>query len=78
MVRVTERNGIVMVLDYSLPGDKIGRNLIYHVVKFYESKYYPDFIRSDIRALLVKSGIQVKEERPVMFGAGRILKGVVR
>lgn len=76
MVRVTKRKGIIMIVDYALPENKIGRFLIYHMVKFYESKYYPGFVKSDVRTSLRKSGIEIEEEHPVMFGAGRIFKGI--
>ena len=75
MVRVTESKGVVTVVDYALPKNKIGRYLIYHFVKSYETKYYPEFIKSDLQALLRRSGIKIEDERPVLFGAGRILKG---
>lgn len=76
MVRVTEPKGIVTVVDYALPKNKIGRYLIYHFVKSYETKYYPKFIKSDFQALLRKSGIEIKKELTVLLGAGRILKGI--
>ena len=78
MVRVTKRKGIIMIVDYALPENKMGRTLIYYLIKSYESKYYPEFVKSDIAALLRKSGIQIEKERPAMSGAGRILKGVVQ
>ncbi len=40
------------------------------------NKYYLEFAKSDLQALLIESGIKIEEELPVMFGAGRILKGV--
>ena len=76
MVRVTKPNGIIVIVDYALPTNKIARYLIYQFVKSYETKYYPEFIKSEIEALLVKSGIKREKELPVLVGAGRILKGV--
>ncbi len=75
MVRVTKPKGIIVIVDYALPKNKIGRFLIYHFVKSYESKYYPEFIKSDIRALIRKLGIKIEKECLVMRGAGIILKG---
>ncbi len=75
MARVSRLGGTVVVVDYALPKNKICRLLIYHLVRLYE-KYYPEFIRSDLEALLRKSGIEIKDELPVLFGAGRILKGI--
>jgi len=75
MVRVTRAEGTIVIIDYSLPENKIGRSLIYRLVKLYEGKFYVEFIHSDLRGLLSKSGIKVTEERSVLIGAARILKG---
>lgn len=75
MARVTKTNGIIVIVDYALPKNKFGRFLIYHFVKLYERYYYPEFIKSDLKTLLRKNGIQVKKEIQILFGAGRILKG---
>ncbi len=75
MVRVIKPKGTIMIVDYALPKNKISRFLIYHIVKLYEP-YYTEFIKSDLEALLRKSGIEIKEQLPVLLGAGRILKGV--
>jgi len=76
MVRVTKTKGMVVIVDYALPKNKIGRFLIYHFIKLYEGKYYSHFIRSDLGALLRRTGIEIKEEVPVLIGAGKILKGM--
>jgi len=76
VVRVTKPKGIIVIIDYALPKNKIGGYLIYHFVKSYESIYYPEFIKSDFKALLRKSGIDIEKERSVLLGAGRILKGI--
>jgi len=75
MVRVTKPKGSIVIVDYALPKNRIARCLIYHIVKSHETKYYPEFIKSDLEALLRKSGIEIKDERTVL-GAGRILKGM--
>ncbi|RKY41252.1 MAG: hypothetical protein DRP85_06870, partial [Candidatus Makaraimicrobium thalassicum] len=72
--RVTRPGGAVTIVDYALPRNRLRRCLIYRFIRLYESKYYPGFISSDIRALLRGSGIEVEKELPVLFGAGRILK----
>lgn len=76
MVRVTKPKGIIIIVDYALPKNKIGRYLIYHFVKSYETQYYPEFIKSDLQALLRESGIKIEEELSILFGVGRILKGI--
>ena len=76
IVRVTKPAGMIVIVDYALPENKIGRFLVYHFVRLYEREYYSRFIKSDLEALLRKSGIEVKEELRVLLGAGRILKGI--
>ena len=76
MVRVTKQKGIIVILDHALPENKIIRYLVYHLVRSYETKYYPEFIRSDFDALLRKSGIKIEDERSIMLGSGRLLKGI--
>jgi len=78
MVRVTKTKGMIVVVDYALPEkNKIRRFLIYHFIKLYEGKYYSSFIRSDLKTLLRRTGIEIKEELPVLLGAGKILKGIM-
>lgn len=75
-VRVTKTNGVIMIVDYALPHNKIGRALIYRFITLYEGAYYKQFIGSDLDTLLDQTGIEVVERVPVLFGAGRILRGV--
>ncbi len=75
MTRVTRPGGSVMIVDYSLPGNKIGAFLAYRFVFLYERSYYSEFIRSDLRALINRSGIEIIDERPALFGVARIYKG---
>jgi demethylmenaquinone methyltransferase/2-methoxy-6-polyprenyl-1,4-benzoquinol methylase len=76
MVRVTKPEGRIIIVDYALPKSKISRFLIYHFINLYEGKYYSNFIKSDLEPLLRKTGIEIKEELPVLLGAGKILKGI--
>ena len=76
LVRATKPGGMIMIVDYALPENKIDRFLIYHFVKLYEGKYYIEFIKSEFEALLRKSGIEITEKLPILLGAGRILKGI--
>lgn len=76
MVRVTKSTGIIAIIDYALPENKIRKILVYHFIKFYESKYYPNFAKSDLHTLLQESGIQIQKEYLVMFGAVRIVRGI--
>ena len=74
MIRVTMPNGTMMIVDYALPANKIGRFLVYHFVKLYESKYYRQFINSGPEALFEKLGIKIEETVHVLHGVGKILK----
>jgi len=76
MVRVTKTKGMIVMVDYALPKENIGRFLIYHFVNLYEGKYYSNFIKSDLEASLRKTGVEIKKELPVLLGAGKILKGI--
>ena len=76
MVRVTKRKGMIVIVDYGLPKNKIRRSLIYHFIRLYEGKYYLEFMKSDLGTLLRKTGIEIKEEVAVLIGAGKILKGI--
>ena len=76
MVRVTKPKGMIVIVDYALPENKACRFSIYHFVKCYEGKYYLEFIKTDLEALLEKSRVKIQEEIPILLGAGRILKGI--
>lgn len=76
MVRVTKPGGIIVIVDYDLPRNKIGRALIYHFITLYEGEYYKKFIVSDLDSLLGKTGVNVITGVSVLLGAGRILKGI--
>jgi ubiquinone/menaquinone biosynthesis C-methylase UbiE len=75
IVQVTRPNGIIVIVDYDLPRNKIGSALIYRFITLYEGKNYKEFIVSSLDSLLMKTGIEVTEKVPFLFGAGKILKG---
>jgi demethylmenaquinone methyltransferase/2-methoxy-6-polyprenyl-1,4-benzoquinol methylase len=75
MARVTRPEGIIVIVDYDLPENKIGRFLIYHFVALFEAEYYKNFIKSNLEALLGENRIEIIEKDTVLHGAGRILKG---
>jgi demethylmenaquinone methyltransferase/2-methoxy-6-polyprenyl-1,4-benzoquinol methylase len=76
MVRVTRPGGIITVVDYDLPENRLIKNIAYMMIKSYESKYYPLFIKNDLPGLIKRAGIKIEKERKVMFGTGRIIRGV--
>jgi len=75
MARVVKAGGTLVIVDYALPQNPIGRALVYRLVRLYEGEYYSTFIHSDVSALLLNTGIVITEELPVLLGAGRIWKG---
>lgn len=75
MVRVTSPAGTVVVVDYGLPRSAISRFLVYNFIRLYEGEYYNAFIKSDFEALLRNSGVEIVEQRRVLRGAARIIKG---
>ncbi len=76
MVRVTKSGGIIVAADYALPKNKLIRWAAYSFIKSFESKYYPEFIKNDLVGLLKRAGVRIEAERRVLFGAGRVIKGV--
>ncbi len=75
MVRVTQANGTIAIIDYDLPRNKIIRELIFGYVTLYESEYYKEFITSDLQGLLWSAGIEVINGFSSVLGAVRVLKG---
>lgn len=75
MVRVTRRDGTIVVVDYDLPRNKAMRFITYNFIKLYESRYYPEFTGYPLRSALQGRGIEIEAESTVLRGAGRVLKG---
>jgi len=75
MVRVTRPDGVIVIVDYGLPRNKLGRALIYSLVSLYEAEYYRQFIASDLEALLRNIGIEIMGKRSTLLGAVTIFTG---
>lgn len=73
-VRVLRPEGTVVIIDYALPEAGLSRFLAYRIIKLYESKYFPGFIKQDFSASLLEAGIKIKEELPVL-SVQKIFKG---
>ena len=73
-VRVTRPGGNLIIVDYTLHSNRFKRYLYYHVVKLYESKYYPDFIKNNLEDLLKKYPLKPEENIPVMKQNAKIWK----
>ncbi|MFH1127129.1 MAG: class I SAM-dependent methyltransferase [archaeon] len=72
--RITIPKGALIIVDYSLPKNRLFSFFAYRLIRIYESRYYPGFIQSDFRKELDKSGIKVVKERSILFGIGTIYK----
>jgi hypothetical protein len=75
MTRVARPGGTILIVDYALPRNRLGRLLVYRLVNVYEGETYREFIRSDLRALLAKVGISLTGERTAVLGAAKVWKG---
>jgi demethylmenaquinone methyltransferase/2-methoxy-6-polyprenyl-1,4-benzoquinol methylase len=75
MLRVARPGATILIVDYSLPGNAIGRWLVYRLIRLYEGPYYGAFVRTNLRADLEAMGVAVTVELPAMLGAARIWKG---
>lgn len=74
MARVTKPCGKIVVVDYALPRGKILKFLSYHVVRFYESKYFPEFIKTDLQNTIEGSGLKFNEACEWASGRVKIWK----
>ena len=68
----------MVIVDYGLPGNKLARYLIYLVVRSYETKYYAEFIKSELEDLLRGLRIEITGQAKTMLGTVRILRGINR
>lgn len=75
MARVTRPAGTIVVVDYSLPPGRLARTLVFWTVRLYEHDTYPEFVRSDLPALLREAGIGVRSDHRALVGAARIVTG---
>lgn len=76
MARVAKPDGVIVIVDYDLPHNKLGRSLVCRLVTLYEGECYQQFIGSNLEVLLMKTGIEVKRKLSVLLGAGKILVGI--
>ena len=76
MARVIKQAGTMVIVDFALPLNRIGKYLVYDLVKAPMGKHFVEFTHSDLEGLLKESGIEMREERRVILGAVRILKGI--
>ena len=76
MVRVTKPEGTIVIIDFALPKNRIGRFFIYQLVKLFEGEHYVKFMKSDLKVSIEQAGISINGELRILFGCGRIIKGI--
>jgi len=76
MGRVTKSKGIIVIVDYDLPRNKLFEFLTYHLIDLFEPVHYKNFIKSDLERILKGYGIEAIEKKIVLHGIGKILKGI--
>lgn len=78
IVRVTRPGGTVVIVDLVRPRYRVWRFVVEHLIALVERDSYREFLRSDLRGLLARSGISIVEERSALLGIARILVGAPR
>ena len=79
MSRVTRSGGTILIIDYSTsPKSRLARYFLRYIARLFESKYYPEFIHSDLQSLLKSQGIEVTAERYVIYGICKMFKCIRR
>ena len=70
LARVTRKR--IVIVDYNPPSNPILRAIYIALVSLWESKYFPEFARSDFKGLLARCGLRVKAEKTTWLGFLRI------
>jgi len=66
-------NKHIVIVDYALPNNFL-KGLGYNFVKFYECRYYPGFVKTNLPFLFKKHGLEFVEEIPLALGFVKIYK----
>ena len=74
MIRVTKAEGKVVIVDYAPPKSKIRFFFLYHFVSLYESKYFSEFVKTDLQDTIKKVRLNLKESCHLFFGRVKISK----
>jgi demethylmenaquinone methyltransferase/2-methoxy-6-polyprenyl-1,4-benzoquinol methylase len=72
MVRVTKDR--IVIVEYNPPGNRVLRALYVAIVSLWESKYFPEFARADLRDLLARCGLRLEAERAFYLGLLRVCR----
>lgn len=78
MIRVTKPGGMLIAVDYGLSRDNPARRFLDPFFRLFESKHYEEFARFDLASLFEKFGVEIVEEKPVLFRTAKMVKGLNR
>ena len=76
LARVTRRGGTIVVVDFARPRRRIWHTIAVRVLSLFERDAYPEFVRTDLRALLSQHGVIVGEEHRALVETVQIVIGV--
>lgn len=75
IARVTRPGGTIVIVDFMRPRNRVWRLVVEHLIALVERDSYREFLRSDLRGLLARSGISMVEQRSTLLGIARIVVG---
>jgi ubiquinone/menaquinone biosynthesis C-methylase UbiE len=75
IARVTRSGGTIVIVDFMRPRNRVWRFVVEHLIAPVERDSYREFLRSDLRDLLARSGISIVEQRRALLGIARIVVG---
>ena len=58
IVRVTKPQGKIIIVDYASSQGRIRDLLFYHLVRLYESRYFKEFIKTDLQDMIDGIGLK--------------------
>jgi demethylmenaquinone methyltransferase/2-methoxy-6-polyprenyl-1,4-benzoquinol methylase len=71
--RVLKKDGKLFILEYDLPKSLLLGSLSSHLINIFESKYYLDFIRSDLDNYLNTFGFKTAKKTNYLFNHLRLI-----
>lgn len=64
--RVLKKEGKLYILEYDLPKNTLLSSITSRIINLYESKYYLDFIRTDLDRYLTTFGFRIEKNTPFL------------
>lgn len=64
--RVLKKEGKLYILEYDLPKNTLLSSITSRIINLYESKYYLDFIRTDLDHYLTTFGFRIEKNTPYL------------